>query len=157
MRFEGLDDAFSVELKGKRFEGDLASDLKIDKVNLSDEFTKQASVYAWWATLSALAQEKYQHKRLERKIVEAELDKEKRLTLGAENNRRVTEKVVEREVHLDPRWRKAYEEEIEAAKEAAILSGATEALRQRKDMLVALGLQLREELRSDQVLREATK
>jgi len=154
MRLKSLEREFTFKIGEKEFKGDLASDLKIDVNNINEEFSNQPAIFAWWATLASIANEIHQKKKLQRKILEAELDKEKRKELEATKGRKVTERIVEREVMLDDRWKQAYLEEIEAGRQASILSAATEALRQRKDMLTSLGLQLREEMRSEQVIKE---
>lgn len=138
---------------------DLAEDLKIDSANINEAFCNQPALYAWWATVAAQAKALADRKRLEvdrqeeylKKTLMGELDAEVRQELEM-NGEKITESKVLNGIYVHP----SYKEELatlyslrdelqELQEQCTTLDTAREALNQRKDMLISLGAQLRQE------------
>lgn len=138
---------------------DLAEDLKIDSANINEAFCNQPALYAWWATVSSQAKALVERKKLEvdrqdefiKKTLIGELDAEVRQELEM-NGEKVTETKVTNSIYVHPRYKEelaelyGLKEELQELQEQYVaLEIAKEALNQRKDMLISLGAQLRQE------------
>jgi len=146
-------DHLTIKLDKNSYECNVNQELKVDPNNMNEEFERQAGKFAWWGTLMELARNDYLKKRQQRKETEASEYAELR-KLFEKDGKRVTEKQLETKVTLSPKVKACVIAEIEAQKQANILAVITEAFRQRKDMLVSLGSNLRTEMKDVKVLKE---
>ena len=150
-----------ISVKTKKSENtvDLAEDLKIDSANINEAFCEQPAKYAWWATVAAQAKALVDRKKLEvdrkddfiRKTLIGELDAEVRQELEM-NGEKVTETKVTNSIYCHPRYKEeigelyALKSELNALQQnLTTLEIAKESMNQRKDMLISLGAQLRQE------------
>jgi len=143
----------SIKLDDQVWERDAEEELKIDVNNIDQEFQDQPGKFAWWATLESLAEYNYLQKKRIRKEKEAEQYMKLR-KLYETSGKRVTEKQLEAQIALDPEVKACVLQEIEAQKQFSILSAITQAFRQRKDMLVSLGSNLRTEMKDVKLLKD---
>lgn len=133
-----------VTIGDKKFDGNIREVLTINEATLSDEFVKQPSLYAWFATLAEFANAEVESKKMALSILSANLDAEKRTDLAKDG--KVTEGMVASAVTKDKRFLVASEELIDVTRQAGILKGLVKALDQRKDMLIQLGSMKRQEM-----------
>lgn len=138
---------------------DLAEDLKIDSVDINQAFCDQPAIYAYWATVAAQAKALYDRKKLAvdkkedyiKKTLVGELDTEVRMELEM-NGEKVTETKVTNGIYVHSRYKEEIaelyemkEELLELQAQVTTLEIAKDAMNQRKDMLISLGAQLRQE------------
>lgn len=138
---------------------DLAEDLAIDTMDINKAFCEQPAKYAWWATVAAQAKALVERKKSEveklddylKKTLVGELDSEVRMTLEM-NGEKVTETKVTNGIFAHPKYKSSQkelyalkDELLELQQRYAVLDIAKDAMNQRKDMLISLGAQLRQE------------
>lgn len=124
---------------GKFREETAVSDTRLDQCMI-----EQNSLRAYYGEQAARSEAQASRIKLRFEVVEATLyDKHRKaLALAAE---KVTEKTIETAVKLDPAWSRARNLLIEADTIAAINKSLVESLKDRKDMIVQLGADRREE------------
>jgi hypothetical protein len=137
-----LDVALNVD--GNKFTGNIREVLKINENNLMDEFTKQPSTFAWFATLYEVASSQVEEKKFALEVLEANIDKELREVLG-QGDKKVTEPMVSSAIQRDERIIKMNTELLQLSKQQGILKALVRALDQRSTMLVQLGSTKRQE------------
>lgn len=152
----------SVEVKTKKSTTsmNLAEDLVIDEYNLNEAFMNQPALFAWWATVAAQAraiadkaklaveeQEDYLKKRLI-----GELDTEVRQQLEMDGEK-ITETKVTNGIYCHERYveesKKLYElkeKYLECNANAVTLEIGRDAMNQRKDTLISLGANMRNDI-----------
>jgi hypothetical protein len=140
-----LDMQLSLEVAGKDFKGNLRDIVQIKEADLNEEFIKQPSLYAWFATLCEFASAEVETQKMTLSILRANLDAEKRTEL-AESGKKPTENMVNSAIIIDPKHQGAETALIEAKRQYGILKGIVKALEQRKDMLIQVGSTKRQEL-----------
>lgn len=124
------------------------SDVSVNIADLDDAFTRQASLFAHYGMQAARASEQVDNLKLLQEVKEAQLSNEHRESLLAEGGK-VTEKMIDSAVLTDPRYikiRKAYNE---AKGVLEMNKASTEAFRQRRDMLIQIGADAREEKKGE--------
>ena len=144
----------------------LAEDLAIDIAHINQAFCEQPAKYAYWATIAAQAKALVDAKKAEverfedtlKKTLVGELDAEIRMTLDA-NGEKITESKVANGIYVHPSYKEAQEQLYQAKEELlnlqkqfVVLDIAKESMNQRKDMLISLGAQLRQEGSNTEVL-----
>lgn len=139
-----FDMTVDLKVEDKEFKGNIREILKISEGSIVGELQEQPSTYAWFATLTEIAKANTEKHKLNIKILRAKLDEEKRKTLAKEG--KVTESMVESAIEKDERLIMLTQEKIELDKNANILGAITEALNQRKDMLIQLSSFKRQEI-----------
>lgn len=140
-----LDMQLSLEVAGKEFKGNLREIVKITEADLTEEFVRQPSLYAWFATLGEFASAEVETQKMNLSILRANLDAEKRLELGREA-KKPTEAMVGSAIDVDSTYKDAQVALIEAKRQYGILKGIVKALEQRKDMLIQVGSTKRQEM-----------
>ena len=140
-----LDMQLSLEVAGKEFKGNLRDIVRIKEADLTEEFVKQPSLYAWFATLCEYASAEVETQKMNLSILHANLDAEKRTEL-ASSGKKPTESMVSSAIIIDPKHQGAETALIEAKRQYGILKGIVKALEQRKDMLIQVGSTKRQEL-----------
>lgn len=136
-----------IELKvtDKEFKGNIQDIVKINEATLTDEFTRQPSVYAWFATLAEIAAAQVEKTKFDLSVTRAKLDSIKRADLANEG-KKVTESMVEAAITTDVKIMALTEELIDGGRQLGILKALVRALDQRKDMLIQLGSTKRQEM-----------
>ncbi len=127
----------NTRINRKQFKRDLSEDLKVDKVNLTEELSQQPTLFAWWATLAEAAKDLSRRADLKVLLLEAELGQEFRM-IAAKKTIRTTEKGLEEQMQRNARWLEAVEQKLEARKQVSVLSACVAAMAQRASMLAAL-------------------
>lgn len=122
------------------------ADTRVTEANLDQCMIEQSGLRAYYGAIAARAEAQAARVKAKFEVVEATLYDHHRKALAA-TGEKVTEKMVENAVKLDPRWIKAKNTVIEAETIATINKSLVESLRDRKDMLVQLGADRREELK----------
>lgn len=126
----------------------LSSDLEIDPINLNHGFLRQAALFSYYAHLHVAAMRREAKTKLMLEIEEAKLAKMIRDKL-AEDGVKSTEKMIEQEISRSASYIKAANAYNEARADTALAHGAVEAFRHRRDMLVQLGANQREEMKGE--------
>jgi hypothetical protein len=117
---------------------------KVAEHNLDDCMMQQAGLRAYYAEQAARAEAQHDRLKTRFKVLEAQLyDTHRKALLAA--GEKVTEKAVENAVLMDAKWIKNQNVVIEAQTIASINRGLVDSLKDRKDMLVQLGADRREE------------
>jgi len=142
-----MDYGMELDLKvtDKVFKGNIHDVVKINEAALTDEFTKQPSVYAWFAALSEIAAAQVERIKFDLSVTRAKLDSIKRAELAAEG-KKITESMVEAAIITDGKIMALTEELIDGGRQLGILKAIVRALDQRKDMLIQLGSTKRQEM-----------
>lgn len=134
-----------IEVDGTTHETDTVSeDLFVNDSDLNEEFIKQAGSFAWYAVLCAEAESYRDKLKFELEVLEADLDKQVREEIELRGDK-VTEKVVNSEVLRKQEYKDAKEELLEANRRLGIMKAIKEGMVQKKDMLISLGANMRNE------------
>lgn len=122
----------------------LKEDLAFSPNTIDDAMMTQASLFAHYATQAAKAQLQADRLKSQVELVEAMIDKEIRDEAN-DLSKKITEALVEKSIRLDARYQEAVNNYNEAKMVATMTKSVTEAFTQRRDMLVQIGKDLREE------------
>jgi len=134
----------------KDYEFNLSTELKIDKVNLNEELMKHPSKVAWFSVLYSLAVEKRDTIGTELDVVYAELDKDIRKDPKKYGiMEKVTEGAIVNTINSNEIYLTKKKEMIEAKRDSDVLGSAVRAFEHRKDMLVSLCANMRQEFGAD--------
>lgn len=123
-------------------------DVSINMADLDGAFMTQASLFAHYGMQAAKAAEQMDNLKLLLDVTEAKLSVEHRDDLMSTPGK-VTEAMIASAVMTDPRYirvRKGYNESKGVLE---MLKASTEAFRQRRDMLIQLGTNAREERKGE--------
>ena len=121
-------------------------DVKTDLTNLTKSFADQAELFAYYATLKRQAIEQTGQKELARDVTRSNLDKQIR-ELAAADGRKTTEAAIEQEILRDPKYVAAQIEVIQSKGIENLCKDALAALEQRRDMLIQIGADAREDMK----------
>ena len=130
----------------------LAQSVTVEPLQLEEEFVRLPADLAYWHARAADALREYQMSKLEQDKTEANLRIVVREHIIATGGK-PTESQVESGVMLRPEYSEARARTIEAEVDYQRLRGVCEAVRVKRDALVALGQQARAEM-SDPVVRQ---
>lgn len=119
-------------------------ELSVSEETLSQDYMEQAGKYAWWAVLAESAKAQRDKKEIDMDKAEAEADKRVRKELELDGVK-ITESLVKSRIKLDSEYLEAVDAYNKAKKNAAVLDKLVRAFDHRKEMLISLGAQLREE------------
>jgi hypothetical protein len=122
-------------------------DTSVSDVNLDKCMMEQSGLRAYYGAQAARAEAQASRVKAKFEVVEATLYDHHRKQLAADPSVKVTEKMVENSVKLDPRWLKAKNLVIEAESIAGINKALSVSLADRKDMIVQLGADRRDEFK----------
>lgn len=137
----------------------LAEDLKIDSANINEAFCEQPAKFAYWATVAAQAKALVDRKKAEvdklesymKKTLVGELDAEVRREMEI-SGERITEAKVTNGIYAHEKYQEAQiqldvlkDELLGLQEDLAVLDIGRDSMNQRKDMLISLGAQLRQE------------
>lgn len=132
----------------------LQKDLAFREDNLDDAFMSQAGMFAHYSGVAHRAARRYDNIAQQVKLVEARLDQEIRQE-ASHTGEKITETLVKNRILLDPRHRKITERMLDAKAVAAMTKDACEAFKQRRDMLIQFGANVREEHKGELRLKAA--
>lgn len=135
---------FSAPLSFQVDPDEFKKETRVNPNDLDTCFVQQSSLRAYYNTQSANAESQAARIKLRFEIIEAKLYDEHRKTLAA-SSAKATEKMVENAVKTDPRWLAAKERLIDAETIASINKGLALSLADRRDMLIQLGANQRDE------------
>ena len=161
----------TINVKTKTAENtmDLAEDLKIDPMNINENFCSQPALYAYWATIAAQAKALVDKKKAEldraddylKKTLVGELDAEVRQQMEVDGEK-ITEGKVTNAIYKHTRYveqqEKIYalrDELLNLQQQWTVLDIAKESMNQRKDMLISLGANLRQETTNTELALKA--
>lgn len=119
-------------------------DTRVSEANLDQCMIEQNGMRAYYGAQAANAEAQAARVKAKFEVVEATLYDHHRKEL-AKMGEKTTEKMVENAVKLDPRWLKAKNMVIEAETIAAINKGLVESIKDRRDMIIQLGADRRDE------------
>lgn len=140
-------------------QADLKDDLRFTPEDINAAYMEQPAKFAYWAVVTAQAKSAVDKKKLEverqddfmKKALIGELDRVVRRNLELEGER-VTEAKVTNNIYIHPRYLEAQaklyalqDELAELQSQYGLLYAAKDAMIHRKDMLVSMGAQLRQE------------
>ena len=127
---------------------DFLDDVAINDIDIDGAFRSQASLFASYAAKHFEAQQQLGNAKILLDLKKARLDKEIRDRL-VEEKAKATEATVENEIKRHPTYMSACKDMNEASAIVDLLKNALEAFKQRKDMLISLGANQREEMKGD--------
>lgn len=119
-------------------------DTRVSEANLDQCMIEQNGLRAYYGAVAARAEAQAARVKAKFEVVEATLYDHHRKEL-AKTGEKTTEKMVENAVKLDPRWLKAKNMVIEAETIATINKGLVESIKDRRDMIIQLGADRRDE------------
>lgn len=123
-------------------------DTRVSETNLDDCLMQQAGLVAEYVAKHAYSEAQAARVKLQVEIAEAKLYDTHRKAAAARatvTGDKVTEKMVENAVRTDPKYAAIQVRLIEAESIAAVNKGLVESLKQRRDMLIQLGADRRED------------
>lgn len=120
------------------------SDTRVTEATLDSCMIEQSGLRAYYGAVAARAEAQAARVKAKFEVAEATLYDHHRKALAL-TGEKTTEKMVENAVKLDPRWIKAKNMLIEADTIAAINKGLVESLKDRRDMIIQLGADRRDE------------
>lgn len=124
-------------------------DVGIPATDLSGSFRKQGALFAHYASLHYKALKQEFNYELKLKVLMSQLDKEIRDRAATEGEKKPSEKQIEQEIARTASYVSALLAYNDAAALVDLTKNALEAFKQRKDMLVQLGANERQELSAD--------
>lgn len=133
----------------------MKKDVAFSDVNLDDAMMNQASLYAYYATLAAQAQRTVDRLKIQVDIVESKTHD--RITSELRDaGEKVVETAVAKMIQRDPDFVTAQVKLADAKMDAFVAKEALEAFKQRRDMLVQIGVRAREEMKGELRIAAAT-
>jgi hypothetical protein len=136
-------------------EKEVDEDLKIDVNDLSTGFSTQAAIFVHYGRKQAAAERQSAVKKLLIETTHAQLDRKIREEAAAAG-KKTTENGIEQEIATNPIFIKAKMEHIEADSIETANRITVEAFRQRKDMLIQLGADARQEMQGEMRMSAAS-
>lgn len=116
----------------------------VNDVNMDDAFQKQSSLRAYYGALAAQCEAEAARLKVKSEVTEARLNKKYRDQAVAEGIK-TSEKQLDNLVKLDPEWELDKQAWINAELKADIAKAFTASLSDRRDMLIQLGADRRED------------
>lgn len=145
------------DVGGVKAPSTLSEDLHLDRLNLNDEFERHAERYAFYSTAYELCLDKERRVKAALERAYAQLDAQARAQLTA-NGIRITEKKVENMVITTDDYISLQEEYFESQRWSGLLKAARDAMIHKKECMVSLGANFRQEVNSNpSILMETYK
>jgi hypothetical protein len=145
---DNIDFPSRIELGALEVDFDLDADLQINTTALTDEFSKQAILFARYSTAYELALFETNRIKAELSRFTAHVEHRGRMD-ASEAGMKYTEKMSETYVNGNKDLHAMTLELLEAQKIAGLLKQARDAMVQKRDMLMQLGATQRQERASD--------
>lgn len=134
----------------------LQRDLHFTENSISTAMIRQAALFAHYSTLSAQAKFQYDRCKQSVELYQANLDQQLRDDLTTAGTK-FTEKVIEAMVLKDSGYQAAITRMHEAKAIASMVDTAADSFRHKKDMLIQVGADLRQQKQGELVMLEKTK
>ena len=135
------------------FSDQVMEDVSFTQENINEAYIKQASLFAFYAEQSRMASKKMDNYKLRIGVIEAELDKELRDD-AAKSGTKITENAIEQAISRDEKYTKAVMAYNDAKATAQMLRDVLDALKQKKDCLIQVGLTMRDEFKAQMRLTD---
>ncbi len=119
-------------------------DTRVSEIHLDECFQKQSSLRAYYGALAAQYEAQAQKMSTAFEVLEAKLFKKYR-DEAASSGVKATEKMLENQVKTDPLWFSGKTKVAEARRNSDILKALVMSLVDRRDMLIQLGADRRDE------------
>lgn len=119
-------------------------DTRVSDIGLDQCMIEQNSLRAYYGTQAAYAEAQASRIKARFEVIEATLYDKHRKEAAA-SGEKTTVQMVESAVKMDPRWLSAKNTVIEAETLAAINKGLVESIKDRRDMIIQLGADRRDE------------
>lgn len=119
-------------------------DTRVSDIHLDQCMIEQNSLRAYYGTQSAYAEAQASRLKARFEVIEATLYDKHRKEFAA-GGEKTTVQMVDSAVKMDPRWLSAKNTVIEAETLAAINKGLVESIKDRRDMIIQLGADRRDE------------
>lgn len=132
----------------------LQKDLAFNEHNLDDAFMSQSGMFAHYSGVAHRAARRHDQLSQQVKLVEAKLDQEIRQEASS-SGEKLTEAAIKNRILLDPRHRKITERMLDAKAVAGMTKDACESFKQRRDMLIQIGANVREEHKGEMRMKAA--
>ena len=133
-----------IVIDGKEYDVDVEKVCSIDAEDLSEEFVRHPSNYAWYATVLSLYESKRDRMEIEVDRLYAQLDMVIREKYRGQKD--IKEKQIESEIITDKRYMVLYDEFMDVKSVAKRLGAIVKALEMKKDMLVQLGSRAKKQM-----------
>jgi hypothetical protein len=117
---------------------------RVTEINLDKCMIEQSGLRAYYGAMAARAEAQYDRLKIRFEVLEARLYNDVRKEL-ATSGEKTTEKAIENAVKLDPRWLTGKNAVIEAGTIADINKQLVISLSDRRDMIIQLGADRRDE------------
>lgn len=130
----------------------LGTDVRINPADIDGEMVRHASLFVHYATNTVKARKLYERAKAGFEILEAKLDAEYRETFVAAGQK-VTEAAIRNALVADTRWSGGNAKVIEAQANWRLCEVAEESFRQRKDLLLEIARNARQERGLDMSVR----
>ena len=117
---------------------------RINETNLDDAFQKQSSLRAYYGAVAAEADSIAARRKMAVEVVEAKLYKKYR-DQAATDGVKITEAALTAQIKSDPVWLETKKLHIEAQAHADLARSFVASLADRRDMLIQLGADRRDE------------
>lgn len=134
-------------------EDELAADAQINPTDLDTAMIKQASMAIHYGVQAAKATREVGLNKTRFEIIEAKAYKRLREE-AVERGEKITEAALKMLIQLEPDVIRAQRDMFDAQLQADIGKSGFEVFRQRRDMLIQLGVQAREERKGETFIRE---
>lgn len=143
---EPIESVTPPEAKVKTFirQSELSEDISFSQNNLDSAMMSQPSMFSRYSMVAAKAALQADTFKVALERIEATIDKELRDAAIADGVK-TTESGITKSTKLDPRYAKAVQDYNEAKMVAAATKSTTEAFSQRRDMLIQIGKDQRED------------
>ena len=135
---------------------ELQQDLIFDAANISEAFQTQASIYAHYSSVKAKAVYQSDRFETEARIIKATVYEKIREDY-ASKGKKTTEGQLDNKARIHPKVVAANQRANEAKAISDLCWSALESLKQRRDMLVQSGFDMREQRKGELVLRESSE
>jgi len=126
--------------------GAFSKDILVTEDRLDACMVEQSGLRSHYGAQAAYAEAQHDRVEAKFKVLEAKLYDEHRRNLTA-SGEKVTEKAIENAVRMDPRWLQGMSAVIEAQTISQVNRNAVMALNDRRDMLIQLGADRRDEMK----------
>lgn len=138
-------DTFTVRtLSGKSRTFSVDDIFTIDETDLTKEFIQQPTLYGFFATAMAAAEDQMNRAEYMKEQEYAAADDAARRTMDL-NGQKYTETVIRNMAQMDEQYAEIVEKELQAKYDYKILKSIVNALEQRANMLISVGSHLRHE------------
>lgn len=144
----------TITIAGEEYEIDMESYLNVDSSNLQHEFERHVKMVAITGFAYERAVAHAQKLEVELDRIYALCDARARNEAALEGGKKPTEAMIENMAKTAAEYQTKQNEFLDAKKEAGLLKALRDAMTHRKDVLVGLGANYRQELQAEPTLRQ---